>query len=92
MLIYPPPPLNPVDARQSSTRAGDLDIIITTDVVAFRGLATDAGRCNALHLRQTTLTSNGGRVLLDLFLVPTVGIVRFVTADGTTLDLTERTL
>jgi hypothetical protein len=59
-------------------------------VVGLRGVQTPAGRFNALQIRQRTLTSTGGQTLLDLFLVPGVGIVRFVTEDGTVIDLIER--
>ena len=90
LLVYPAPPLEPGDTWQSSTRVGGVDVTLATDVLGLLGVATPAGRFNALHLRQTTLTSTGGRTILDLFYVPTVGIVRFVTQDGTTIDLIER--
>ncbi len=90
LLVYPAPPLQPGDGWQSSTRAGGVDVTLATEVLGLLGVATPAGRFNALHLRQTTLTSTGGRTMLDLFYVPTVGIVRFVTQDGTTIDLIER--
>ena len=53
-------------------------------------MATPAGRFNALLIRQTSLTSTGGQTVLDLYFVPGIGVVRFVTQDGTIIDLIER--
>lgn len=90
LTVYPPSPLQPGDAWQSTTRVGGIDITLSSEVVGLSGVQTPAGRFNALHVRQTTLTSSGGRTVLDLFFVPTVGVVRFVTQDGTQIDLIER--
>jgi hypothetical protein len=90
LTIYPPAPLSVGDAWQSTTRVAGVDITLASEVIGLQGVRTPAGRFNALHLRQTTLTSSGGRTVLDLFFVPTVGVVRFVTQDGTQIDLIER--
>ena len=57
---------------------------------AAGGVATPAGRFNALLIQQTSLTSTGGQTVLELYFVPGVGVVRFVTQDGTIIDLIER--
>lgn len=90
LTVYPPSPLQPGDTWQSTTRVSGIDITLSSEVVGLAGVQTPAGRFNALHVRQTTLTSSGGRTVLDLFYVPTVGVVRFVTQDGTQIDLIER--
>ena len=59
-------------------------------MLAIRGVKTPAGRFNALQIRQQTVTSNGARTVMDLFFVPSVGVVRFVTQDGTTVDLIDK--
>lgn len=66
-----------------------VDITLAAEVLGVQGIETPAGRFNALRLRQTTLTSSGGRTALDVYFVPTVGVVRFVTQDGTRIDLIE---
>jgi len=90
LLIYGPPPLQPGLTWTSTTRLAGIEITLNSEVVGLRGVQTPAGRFNALQIRQRTLTSTGGQTLLDLFLVPGVGIVRFVTQDGTVIDLIER--
>lgn len=89
LTVYPPAPLSVGDAWQSTTNVSGLDITLASEVVGLQGVRTSAGRFNALHIRQTTLTSSGGRTVLDLFFVPTVGVVRFLTQDGTQIDLIE---
>ena len=90
LIVYPAPPLEPGDAWQSTTNVGGLDITLASEVLGTQGIQTPAGRFNALRIRQTTLTSSGGRTVLEIYFVPSVGVVRFLTQDGTTIDLIER--
>jgi hypothetical protein len=90
LLVYAPAPLQPGSTWTSTTRISGIDVTLSSEVVGLRGVQTLAGRFNALQIRQRTLTSTGGQTLLDLFLVPGVGIVRFVTQDGTVIDLIDR--
>ncbi|MFA5568487.1 MAG: hypothetical protein WC972_07550 [Trueperaceae bacterium] len=90
ILVYPPSPLAPGTKWTSTTQLPAFSLTLDSQVVGLRGVATAAGRFNALLIRQTTLTSNGGQTKLDIFFVPTVGIVRFVTEDGTIIDLIEK--
>lgn len=90
LLVYPPEPLNPGQRWTSTTNLPGFSLTLDSEVVGLRGVATPAGRFNALLLRQTTLTSTGGQTILDVYFVPGVGVVRFVTQDGTIIDLIER--
>lgn len=90
LLVYAPEPLAVGQQWQSTTEVEGLSITLTAEVLGMRGVRTAAGRFNALQIRQQTLTSSGARTTLDLFFVPTVGVVRFVTQDGTVVDLIER--
>ena len=89
LLIYAAPPLQPGASWSTTTEIAGLAITLSSEVVGMRGVQTPAGRFNALQIRQRTLTSTGGRTLLEVILVPGVGIVRFVTEGGTTIDLIE---
>lgn len=91
LLIYPPEPLEAGQKWTSTTDLPGFTLTLDSEVLAVRGVSTPVGRFNALHIRQTTLTSNGGQTVLELYLVPGVGVVRFVTQDGTTIDLIEMT-
>lgn len=90
LVVWPPAPLTPGLAWQSTTEVAGVSLTSSSEVLGLRGVNTSAGRFNAFHVRQMTLTDSGARTLLDLYFVPTVGIVRFVSQDGTTVDLIER--
>lgn len=90
LTVYPTPPLQVGQRWQSSTRVADLDITLASEVIGIRGVATPAGRFNALQIRQQTLTSSGAQTVLDLYFVPSVGVVRYQTQDGTVIDLIEK--
>jgi hypothetical protein len=90
LLLYQASPLQVGQSWRSTTRVQGIEITLTAEVVGVRGVQTPAGRFNTLHIRQQTITSTGGQTALDLFFVPTVGIVRFVTQDGTAVDLIDK--
>ncbi len=90
LTVYPAAPLKPGAQWQSTTKLPSFDITLSSEVLGVRGVKTQAGRFNALQIRQRTLTSNGAKTVMDLFFVPSVGIVRFVTQDGTTIDLIDK--
>ncbi len=90
LQVYPPEPLTPGQKWTSTTNLPGFSLTLDSEVLGLRGVATPAGRFNALLVRQTSLTSTGGQTVLDLYFVPGVGVVRFVTQDGTIIDLIER--
>lgn len=90
LTVYPPPPLRQGDSWQSTTTVGGIEITLDSEVIGTVGIQTPAGRFNALRIRQTTLTSSGGRTVLEVFFVPSIGVVRFLTQDGTAIDLIDR--
>lgn len=90
LIVWPEAPLTPGQTWQSTAEVAGVSLTLSAEVLGLRGVTTGAGRFNAFQVRQVTLTSSGARTVLDLFFVPTVGIVRFVSQDGTTVDLIER--
>ena len=90
LLVYPPGPLEVGATWRSTTDIGPFSITLDAEVLGVRGIQTPAGRFNALQVRQRTLTSSGASTALDLFYVPGVGVVRFMTQDGSLIDLIER--
>ncbi len=90
LMFFPPPPLAVGQTWASSTKVSNFDISINAEVVAVRGVQTQAGRFNALQIRQQTITSTGAQTVLDLFFVPSIGIVRWITQDGTSIDLIDK--
>lgn len=90
LLVYPPAPLAAGMTWSTTTSLPGFNLTLDSSVVGVRGVATAAGRFNALLIRQTSLTSNGGQTVLELYLVPSVGVVRFETQDGTVIDLIDK--
>lgn len=90
LQVYAPQPLQPGMLWRSTTEVTGLSITLASEVLAVRGVQTPAGRFNALHIQQRTLTNSGASTTLDLFFVPGVGVVRYVTQDGTIVDLIEK--
>lgn len=90
LVVYGPEPLELGSRWRSSTSVGGLEITLSAEVVAVKGVATRSGRYNAYQIRQVTVTSTGANTVIDLYFVPGVGVVRFVTQDGTVIDLMEK--
>ena len=90
LTLYPPPPLQVGQSWKSTATVDDLEIALSFEVLGVTGVRTSAGRFNALQIRQQTITSTGGQTFLDLFFVPSVGVVRTVTQDGTQIDMIEK--
>lgn len=90
LILYQGAALQVGQSWQSTAHVSDFDITLSAQVLGVAGVQTPAGRFNALHLRQQTVTSTGAQTALDIFFVPGVGIVRFVTQDGTQIDLIEK--
>lgn len=90
LVLFPAPPLQIGQTWRSTARVQGIDISLSFEVLGVRGVQTPAGRFNALQIRQQTVTSTGGQTTLDLFFVPSIGTVRWVTEDGTLIDLIEK--
>lgn len=90
LTVYPPAPIQVGQSWTSTARVADFDISLSSEVVAVRGVETPAGRYNALQIRQQTVTSTGGQTIIDMYFVPSIGVVRWVMPDGTTVDLIDK--
>ncbi len=89
LVLYRGSELVPGQSWQSVSNVGGVDIVLSSQVIGLQGVQTPSGRYNALQIRQITDIS-GTQSTTDLFFVPTVGVVRFVTQDGTVVDLIEK--
>ena len=90
LIVYPVSPLQVGQSWKSKATLSGFDISLAFEVLGVRGVETTAGRFNALQIRQQTVTSTGGQTIMDFFFVPSVGVVRWVMQDGTTIDLIEK--
>lgn len=90
LAVYPAAPLA-VNARwSSSSKVGASVVAISSQIISSEGISVKGGRFNAFVIRQSVSTSSGGRSISDLYFVPGIGTVRYVTADGTAVDLFSR--
>lgn len=90
LAVYPAAPLA-VGARwSSSSKVGSSVVAISSAILSSEGISVKGGRFNAFVIRQSVSTSSGGRSVSDLYFVPGIGTVRYVTADGTAVDLVSR--
>jgi hypothetical protein len=90
LMIYPVSPLQVGQSWKSKANLSGYDITISAEVLGVRGVETAAGRFNAMQIRQQTVTSTGGQTVIDFFFVPSVGVVRWIMQDGTTIDLIDK--
>lgn len=80
--VYPPAPLSPGMKWSGATA----NLKTSNTVVGVTPLKLAAGTFNALTIR--TDTNAGGKISTQLtYFVPTMGIVRYETADGSRIDL-----
>ncbi|MBZ9711761.1 hypothetical protein [Deinococcus multiflagellatus] len=82
--IYPPGPLRPGQTWTGVT-AG---LRQRSTVVGVAPLRTSAGAYNTLKIRTET-TAAGKLSVQTTYFVPTVGVVRYETADGSVIDLVK---
>jgi hypothetical protein len=87
LVLYPKNPIGVGDRWQSSTALGNGTLTLTVRVVGTEGVLTQAGRYNALVVRSQINTSSGAASVTDAYFVPGIGTVRFVTQDGSSVDL-----
>ncbi|MDQ3461301.1 MAG: hypothetical protein M3498_18720 [Deinococcota bacterium] len=90
LVIYPGGELEVGQTWQSRALVGGFEISLLAEVLGMRGVETPAGRFDALQIRQWTVTSTGAQTLLDLYFVPSVGVVRSVLQDGSVVDLVDK--
>lgn len=90
LVIYPAAPLT-VGMRWSSSAQSPLgQYAFASSIQRSEGVATPAGRFNALVVRTSVTTSSGASTVQDAYFAPGAGVVRFVTQDGSTVDLIGR--
>jgi hypothetical protein len=91
LTVYPASPLENGKRWSTSARTADgSTVALSGRVLGSEGVATQAGRFNAFVIRTTVVTSSGASSLTDSYFVPAIGVVRFVSQDGSKVDLTSR--
>jgi hypothetical protein len=91
IVVYPKSPLKIGTQWQSTSDAGGgVKFTISNEVIGTAGIKVKAGRYNAFIVRSTAYQADGSTSTNDLYFVPSVGTVRYVYEDGSTIDLISR--
>ncbi|HEX2863198.1 MAG TPA: hypothetical protein VHN99_01410 [Deinococcales bacterium] len=90
LQVYPAAPLAVGDRWSGSAKVGKSTVAVSSRVIAQEGVSVPAGRFNALVIRSSVTTSTGAASVADAYFVPGIGTVRYVTQDGSKVDLTGR--
>ena len=88
LVVYPPGPLLPGQSW-SSASGGPNGLRLSGQVMGIQPLTTGAGNFNALVIRNEVLIGSDARKSSTqyAYFVPGLGVVRYQTADGSTIDL-----
>lgn len=92
LLLYPQPPLYIGQEWGGRSTMGGQTIAVLGKVLRIEGVSVPSGKFNAYVIRTSTVTGDGGSVVLEAYYVPGVGIVRYATPDGGTIDLIKYTV
>lgn len=89
LQLYPAPPLVLGQEWGGRSTFGGQSVALLGKVLRIEGVSVPAGRFNAYVIRTSTVTSAGGSQVMEIYFVPGVGIVRYATPDGATVDLVK---
>ena len=90
LILYPKAPLKVGMQWQSVSDVGGAKITMATQVIGTAGVKVKAGRFNAFIIRSTFYQADGSSTTTDLYFVPSIGTVRTINEDGSSIDLLSR--
>jgi hypothetical protein len=91
LILYPKSPLKVgMQWQTTSDVGGGYKITASTQVIGTGGVKVKAGRFNAFIIRSTFYQPDGSSTTTDVYFVPSIGTVRTVNDDGSSIDLLSR--
>lgn len=87
LMLYPPAPMVLGQEWGGRSVLNGSTIALLARVERIEGVSVPAGRYNAYVIRTSLVTEAGGSVVVESYFVPGVGIVRYASPDGGTIDL-----
>jgi hypothetical protein len=87
LTLYPAPPLYLGQEWGGRAKIGGQATAMVAKVVRVEAIKVPAGRYNAYVIRTSTVVDAGGTSVVENYYVPGVGIVRYVSMDGDSIDL-----
>ncbi len=91
LVLYPKAPLKVgMQWQTTSDVGGGYKVTSATQVIGTGGVKVKAGRFNAFIVRTTLYQPDGTSSTTDLYFVPSIGTVKTVLEDGTSIELLSR--
>ena len=91
LILYPKAPLKVgMQWQSTSDVGGGYKITASTQVIGTGGVKVKAGRFNAFIIRSTFYQPDGSSTTTDVYFVPSIGTVKTVNDDGSSIDLLSR--
>ena len=90
VVAYPKAPLKVGMAWTTTSGTGAAQFTINYSVTGTAGVKVKAGRYNAFIVNSQVSTAQGSTSSNDLYFVPSIGTVKYVYQDGSTIDLVGR--
>jgi hypothetical protein len=76
--------------QTTSDVGGGYKITAATEIIGTAGVKVKAGRFNAFIIRSTFYQPDGSSSTSDIYFVPTIGTVRTIYDDGSSVELVSR--
>ncbi len=89
LLYYPKAPFVLGQEWGGKSTYEGKSVALLAKVLRIEGVTVPAGRFNAYVIRTSFVTQEGGSIVVERYFVPGVGIVRYATPDGGSIDLVK---
>jgi hypothetical protein len=90
VVVYPKAPLRVGSTWSTTSGTGAAQFTIQYNVTGTAGVKVKAGRFNAFIVNSQVTTAQGSTSNNDLYFVPSIGTVKYVYQDGSTIELVGR--
>jgi hypothetical protein len=90
VVVYPKAPLRVGATWSTTSGTGAAQFTIQYNVTGTAGVRVKAGRFNAFIVNSQVTTAQGSTSNNDLYFVPSIGTVKYVYQDGSTIELVGR--
>jgi hypothetical protein len=91
LVLYPKAPLRVgMKWQTTSDIGGGYKVTAATEIIGTAGVKVKPGRFNAFIIRNTFYQPDGSSNTSDIYFVPTIGTVKTVYDDGSSVELVSR--
>jgi hypothetical protein len=90
-VLYPKAPMRVgMKWQTTSDIGGGYKVTAATEIIGTAGVKVKPGRFNAFIIRNTFYQPDGSSTTSDIYFVPTIGTVKTVYDDGSSVELVSR--